>query len=138
MPSTDDPRELVLGRGKRPSQSFDVWNCGDSGPTLSYTISDNATWLSCSPSSGTSTGEHDTVTCSYDTDGLTCGTYSATITISDPAADNNPRTIPVSMTVTCPPLICREPVSLTNCSEQGADAPAQTFEVWDCGAGTLS
>ena len=79
-------------------QSFDVWNSG--GGTLSYSISDNAAWLSCTPTSGTSTGEQDTITVTYATSSLLSGSYSATITISDPAASNSPQTIPVALTVT--------------------------------------
>ncbi len=80
------------------NQTFTVQNSGTG--TLSYSISDNATWLACSPASGTSTGEADTITVSYTTSGLSAGTYTATITISDPAAGNNPQTIGVTLTVT--------------------------------------
>jgi len=80
-----------------PSQTFEVWNCGEG--TLSYTITDDVGWLSCNPGDGTSTGEHDTITCTYTTAALESGEYSATITISDPAADNDPQTIQVYLTV---------------------------------------
>jgi hypothetical protein len=80
-----------------PDQAFEVWN-GGSG-TLSYTITDNAGWLSCSPSSGTSAGEHDTITVHYTTSSLAAGTYGATITITDPNASNNPQTVGVSLIV---------------------------------------
>lgn len=54
------------------SQSFSVRNSGDG--TLSYSVSDNASWLSCTPTSGTSTGEMDTITVNYSTSGLSAGT----------------------------------------------------------------
>jgi hypothetical protein len=79
------------------SQSFAVWN--SSGGTLSYTITDNATWLSCSPTSGSSTGEHDTITVNYSTTGLALGTYQGTITITAAGASNSPKTIPVTLEV---------------------------------------
>ncbi len=79
------------------SQTFTVANSG--GGTLSYTISDNVSWLACSPTSGTSTGEADTITVTYSTSGLSAGTYNGTITISDPNATNNPQTIAVTLTV---------------------------------------
>jgi hypothetical protein len=69
------------------------------GGTLSYSISVDANWLSCSPLSGTSTGEQDTIIVSYMTSGLAVGAYSATITIVATGASNTPRTIPVSLTV---------------------------------------
>ena len=80
-----------------PSQTFKVWNSG--GGALNYTISDNRSWLSISPSSGSSTGEQDTITVNYNTSGLAAGTRNGTITISDPNADNDPQTITVSLTV---------------------------------------
>ena len=83
------------------SQSFEVWNSG--GATLSYSISDNASWLSVSPSSGTSTGEHDTLTVSYSTTSLLAGTYNATINISASGATGSPQTITVTLTVNPPP-----------------------------------
>jgi hypothetical protein len=79
------------------TQSFQISNSG--GGTLSYTISDNATWLSCSPTTGTSTAEQDTITVSYATSALSAGTYSAAITITATGASNTPQTIPVSLTV---------------------------------------
>ncbi len=79
------------------NQTFTVQNTGDG--TLSYSITDNVTWLSCSPTSGTGTGEADTITVTYATSGLAVGTYNATITISDPNATNNPQTIGVTLTV---------------------------------------
>ena len=77
------------------SQSFQVSNSG--GGTLSYTISDSATWLSVTPTSGTSTGEQDTITVAYATSGLPAGTYSATITVTASGATNSPQMIPVSL-----------------------------------------
>ncbi len=56
-------------------------------------------WMVCSPTSGTSSGEHDVIDVIYDTDQLAAGEYSAVITVSDPNADNNPQTINVSLTV---------------------------------------
>jgi len=79
------------------SQTFTVRNSGTG--SLSYSISDNQTWLSESPTSGTSTGEQDTITVTYSTSGLSAGTYNATITVSDPNASNNPQTVAVTLTV---------------------------------------
>jgi outer membrane protein assembly factor BamB len=79
------------------SQSFEVWNSGEG--TLNYSISDDSTWLSCTPTSGTSTGEYDTITVDYSTSGLMSGTHSAAITISASGASNSPVTIPVTLIV---------------------------------------
>jgi uncharacterized caspase-like protein len=81
------------------SQTFQVWNSGQS--TLNYTVSTNVSWLSVSPTSGTSTGtgNQQTHTVTYATAGLTAGTYPATITISAAGASNSPQTIAVTLTV---------------------------------------
>jgi hypothetical protein len=118
-------------------QTFQISNSG--GGTLSYTISDDAAWLSCSPSTGTSTGEQDTITVSYSTSGLSAGTYSGTISIAAAGATNTPQTIPVSLTVNTPPAaISRTPTTLSPACTQGANAAGQSFQVWNSGGGTLS
>jgi len=63
--------------------SSDTVGLHSMGSTVSYTISDNATWLSVSPSSGTSTGPDDPQwhTVSYSTSGLSLGAYQAIITV---------------------------------------------------------
>ncbi len=120
-----------------PGQSFEAWNSGDG--TLRYSISDDASWLSCSPASGTSTGEHDTIQVTYSTASLPHGTYSATITLSDPLATNTPQEIRAGLTVEePPPAIARQPSSLNNVCEEGTNAPGQNFKVWNAGGGTLS
>ncbi len=82
------------------SQSFTVQNTG--GGTLSYSITDNVSWLSCTPTSGSSTGEVDTITVNYSTSGLSVGTYNGTITITASGATNSPQTIAVTLTITSP------------------------------------
>jgi hypothetical protein len=88
------------GGSNPPSQSLSIWNA--EGGTLNWSVSDNATWLSLSPTSGTNSG---TVTVSVNIAGLTAGTYNATITITAPGATNSPVYIPVTLIVTPPPPI---------------------------------
>jgi hypothetical protein len=92
--------------GNPTSQTFTISNSG--GGTLSYTISDNVAWLSCSPTTGTSTGETDTITVTYAASSLAAGTYNGTITITDPNATNNPQTIAVTLTVSPPASLISE------------------------------
>lgn len=77
------------------SKTFEVWNCG--GGTLSYTISDDREWIVVSPTSGSSTGEHDTITVTVNRSGLSPGHYTGTVTI-DPNYGAN-QTVTVSMDV---------------------------------------
>jgi len=79
------------------SQTYQVRNSGSG--TLNYTISDDRAWMWSVPSSGTSTGEWDTIPLVYDTDSLSAGQHTGTITISDPQATNTPQYIQVTLTV---------------------------------------
>ena len=75
-------------------QTFFISKSGES--TLNWNVSDNASWLTCSPTSGTNSGE---VTVSVDASGLAAGTYSGTITVSAPHASNSPQYVSVTMLV---------------------------------------
>jgi len=93
--------------GSNPTnQGLEIWNSGPSGSVLHWSVSDNAAWLSLSPTSGISTGSLDEsdVWLSVSIAGLSYGTHSATITISDPDATNSPRTVPVTLTIAIPNL----------------------------------
>lgn len=79
------------------SQTFNVRNSG--GEKISYSIRADDSWLTCTPNSGSSTGEEDTITVNYDPLGLSEGIHTATISISDPDADNSPFEIPVTLTI---------------------------------------
>jgi lysophospholipase L1-like esterase len=65
------------------------------GASASYTITDNATWLSVVPTSGNTPG---TLTVSINAAGLSVGTYTATITAE--ASGYASATAPVTLTVT--------------------------------------
>ena len=86
-------------------QSFSVTNAG--GNLLSYTLSDNASWLSEDPASGSNLGggAGQAHAAAFTVSGLTAGTYTATMTITGTGtgyneATNSPQTIAVSMTLT--------------------------------------
>lgn len=89
--------------------SFTLQNTGSAD--LAYSISDNVTWLSVLPASGTLTpGSQTTVTVSYSTGSLAVGTHEATITVTGTGATNSPVDIPVSLAV-------QEVPSSTACGE---------------------
>ncbi|HTS18717.1 MAG TPA: choice-of-anchor Q domain-containing protein [Verrucomicrobiae bacterium] len=81
------------------SQDFVVWNTAGNCSTLTYSISPNVSWLSVSPTNGTSAGMANAHTVSYTTASLTPGLHNATITITSASATNSPQTIPVSLDV---------------------------------------
>jgi len=76
------------------AQSILVENSGTG--TLNWTASTDQNWLSCSPSSGGNTGE---IWVSVDKTGLSPGTYTGAVTVSDSLAINSPRTVTVTLNV---------------------------------------
>jgi hypothetical protein len=80
-----------------PTRSFTVAN--DSGGTLEYTVTSDASWLEVTPGNGVSVGEADKIIARFHIAGLPPGDYTATITIIDPNAGNSPQMIPVALTV---------------------------------------
>ena len=122
-----------------PTQTFDVWN--SVGPTLvDYTISVDygtspSSIIGLSDTSGDSTGpgDVDTITVTYDNTGLAEGTYTATIVVQ---CAYNQVQIPVVLEVT-PPLIAANTATLTQECRWNDTAVAQSFNVWNSGAGEL-
>jgi hypothetical protein len=92
----------VVRRNNLADDTFTIANGG--GGTLTYTVAENVSWLSIDTTEGTSTGEADPVTISYNTAGLATGPYTGTITIAGSGADNTPQTVVVNLTVTPPPF----------------------------------
>jgi len=85
------------------SKTITVKNEGQG--TLNYTISDEVSWLNINPKSGiceqSATKSH---TVSIDINGLTQGTYTGTITITDPDASNSPQEVNVSLELSSLPF----------------------------------
>jgi hypothetical protein len=66
----------------------------NAGGTVNWTASDNASWLTVSPASGSGSS---TLTAAVNTTGLSAGTYSGTITVSATGATS--KTVAVTLTV---------------------------------------
>ena len=126
--------------GANPAdKTLEIWNSGIG--TLNWTVSDNAGWLSLSPTGGSSTGEEDEVTVSVDTSSMDAGDYDATITIEDTEATNTPQTVLVSLRIGEPgtePTISFSPSSLSFTAVEGGVNPSdKTLKIWNSGTGTL-
>jgi hypothetical protein len=67
-------------QGWTGSSYFEIWNSG--GGTLTYTITESLSWITVNPSSGSSTGEHDSITVSVVNTGSMSGYYCGYIDIS--------------------------------------------------------
>jgi hypothetical protein len=77
------------------SDTFTISNSGTG--TLNWTVSKSRSWISISPTWGQDTG---TVTVTVSSSGLTAGSYTGEITVTDVNASNSPQIINVSLTVT--------------------------------------
>lgn len=120
-----------------PDQTFEVWNKGLG--TLNYTVTEDVSWLSVTPTSGTVAGYSDRTlhTVVFHTDSLAVGTYAATITITDEDASNSPQTINVTLEVLTPQIALSTTV-LGPAAGEGGTAAINTFEVWNSGPGLLN
>jgi Concanavalin A-like lectin/glucanases superfamily/Viral BACON domain len=88
----------TAGAANPAAKTASITNTG--GGTLTYTASDDAAWLSETPTNGTAP---QTLSISADLSGLAAGTYSGTITITAAGATGSPKTIPVTLTVAAAP-----------------------------------
>ena len=58
----------ILLEGVTEETTFEIWNSGTG--MVSYTLAWDASWVTVSPTNGSSTGEHDPITVTIDTTGL--------------------------------------------------------------------
>jgi hypothetical protein len=85
-----------IGNFSINSQTFLI-NSNSSLSTIpTWSITDNQDWLSCIPTNGRGPG---LVTVSVNPAGLSSGTYTGIITVSDPNATNSPQKINVKLSV---------------------------------------
>ena len=87
----------TVGGSNPANQTVNITNTG--GGTLNWSQTDDASWLTVTPASGTAPS---TLTASVSISGLTAGTYNGTITVTAAGATNTPVSIPVTLTVTNP------------------------------------
>ena len=102
-PTTLKPQ---CGVGSNASgQSFQVWNSG--GGTLNFTVSSSSEWLTCTPTTDSSTGLDDTqlISVNYSTSSLATGSYTATIKVYDTSKPSTSATVAVSLQVVNSPSI---------------------------------
>lgn len=87
------------GGANPASQTLSVTNSGTG--SLSFNIAGNQPWLSVSPLTGTAPAS---ITVTAQTGALAAGTYNGTITVTSASASNSPVSVPVTFTVTTPPV----------------------------------
>lgn len=118
------------------SDSFTIRNSG--AGTLNYILNDDAGWLSASPSSGSSTGETDTISLDYTTTSLVPGSYEAIVAIVANGATNTPVVVEVRLTVTPQPTIALSPWTISAVGIHQKNAASAAFTVRNTGGGTLA
>lgn len=79
------------------NQVLEIWNGG--GGEMSYTISDDAGWLTVAPPAEVSSGAHNLHTVRYASAGLAEGTHTAQVTIQAAGATGSPKVVPVTLQV---------------------------------------
>jgi|GEM_PF-1176618 len=121
------PASLDFG-SNTTSLNFNIQNTG--GGTLTWSITDNAGWLTVNPTSGTTTTETDQITASVNRTGLAQGVYTAVISVT---SDYGNSTVNVQMTVDPPALN----VSRTFL-DYGTTTTSLTFNITNTGSGTLN
>ena len=94
--------EAVVGGDNPPSQTLRVWNSEER--EMAFGTSENAAWLSRTPSAGISDGPDDAVriTLSVDVSSLEAGSYTASVRISGRRIGNSPQRVAVTLTVRSP------------------------------------
>jgi hypothetical protein len=98
------PTSLVFpgieGGSNPTSQRLEIKNTGKG--SLNWSGSASAAWLTFSPTAGTTTTEIDSIIVSANAAGMKAGSYTTTITVTDPAASNSPIDIPVTLVISAP------------------------------------
>jgi glucose/arabinose dehydrogenase len=126
----------TAGGANPASKTISVTNTG--GGSLSFTASDDASWLTVSPASGSAPTD---LTAAVNTSTLSAGTYTATVTVTATGVSGSPKTIPVTLTVNAPtpPALSVTPTSLSFSAVEGGAAPSsQSLAVANTGGGTLT
>ncbi len=118
------------------SQTFFISN--GQGGTLNYTVSDNQTWLSCTPTTGSVTTGTAAITVNFATTGLAAGTYTGTITVTDPSASPTTKTIAVSVTIAAQPVMTLTATSISQTGITGVSGPQASFGVRNTGGGSMT
>ncbi len=88
--------QLTFGAVQGITTGSQTFSISSDASTLNWSVNANKSWINCSPTSGTGFG---VVTVSVDPTGLAAGTYTGTITVSDPNATNSPQTVSVTLNV---------------------------------------
>jgi hypothetical protein len=122
--------------GYSENTMFELWNSGDE--TLTYSLLEDCSWLSVSPSSGLSNGEHDQITISVDTDNLDPGFYSYDIKIETNGGNEIFTVSLVAKEIHKKPTFKISPNHFDFGEIFVSGHKSTNFEIWNSGTGILS
>jgi hypothetical protein len=105
------------GGANPAAQTVNVTNTG--GGSLSFTASDDQSWLAVAPASGSAPAA---LSLSANIAGLAPGTYTGTVTISAAGASGSPKTVAVTLTVNSAPPAGTGPVGAWGLDETSGTA----------------
>ena len=126
----------TAGAANPAARTVSVANTG--GGTLNFTASDDASWVTVTPGTGTAPRD---LSVAVNTAGLAAGAHTATVRVESPGVDGSPRLIPVTLNLApaAPPVLSVTPASLSFSATVGGASPAaQNLAVANTGSGTLS
>ena len=127
------------GDSNPDDQALIISNPG--GGTLNWQLdlTDQPDWLTVGPISGSIThNDSQTVGLGVDMAGLPGGQYSYSFEISDPALENSPQIVTVSLDVTGPRLEVLSNIFSFSAYEDGVNPENQTLSISNSGGGTLN
>ncbi|MBL7152805.1 MAG: right-handed parallel beta-helix repeat-containing protein [Phycisphaerae bacterium] len=124
------------GTATPPAETVQIWNTGLG--TLNWRITEDCPWLQVNPQVGTSTNEPNQVTLTVETVGLHWGTYNCQLTVADPCALNNPRTVEIILDLVGPEIESSAAHIDFSAYEGGAVPAQKTFTIRNSGGSLLS
>ena len=109
--------------------NFEVWNSGDPGSILTYSVTESCNWLSINITNGTSTGEHDNITVTVDFSSFDSGEIDTCVITISGADDTKTLSITATAEEELEASLSVSPTTLT------IDEPTTTgnFEIWNSG-----
>ncbi len=135
-----NPTDLsfTTARGENPAAKV-LTIRNDGGQTLNWTGGVNGgSWLGLSPAAGSvASGQSQNVTVSVSAINLNSGSYTASITLTAPGAQNSPQTVPVTLTVNPGPLIGLSTTTLNISMTEGVNPSPREVVVSNAGGGVL-
>lgn len=92
----------TIGCGDQLSDDVFMIRNGGADGTITYSLQPNCSWVSVAPDNGTSSGEQDPITISYDEADLDPGVNTCTVTVTAPEASNSGTSLLINVTVEPP------------------------------------